>query len=120
MIRYGFLALVALGLAGCASAAAQGAAAERDCFRTRSVTGYEIVDSRTIRVRIGTERRYDLTTFENTSGLDFGFGATISSRTGFVCEGDSANVEITGGRPQRTYGVRNVTRAPDEPLVSQS
>lgn len=115
MIRKGFLALTALGLAGCASAASTTDTADRDCFQTRSVTGYEIVDSNTVLIRVGTERRYHLTTFERTNGLDFGFGATIRSPRGFVCEGSGSSVEIIGGRPQRSYGVRAVTRAPDEP-----
>lgn len=118
MIRNGLLALAAFGLAGCASAAAPSDMAGRDCFRARSVTGYQVVDDHTVQVRVGTSRRYNLTMFEHTRGLDAGIGATLRSQSGFVCEGEALSVELIGGQLRRSYGVSNVTRVADEPARS--
>ncbi len=116
MIRNGLIAIAgAIALTACASTTAQQSADGRDCFYVRSVRGYEVVDDRTILVRISDQQRYHLTTvtpIENA--LDYSSRIAIDAPGGFVCTGGGAGVEILGGRDRRSFFVNSVTRAPAE------
>lgn len=119
MTRNGLLALVAaLALNACASATQS--TEDRDCFYTRSVRGYEVVDDRTILVRINDQERYLLTTIgpiENA--LNWSSRIAIRAPGGLVCTGGGAGVEIYGGPDRRTFGVTSITRAaPEAPSAS--
>lgn len=114
MLRNGLAALIsALALTSCAAPAQS--AEDRDCFYVRNVRGYEVVDDRTILVRINDRERYLLTTMvpiENA--LDWSSRINITAPGGFVCTGAGAGVDIEGGRDRRTFSVTSVTRAPAE------
>lgn len=121
MIRNGLLALAAaLALSACASTAQS--MEDRDCFYTRSVRGYEVVDDRTILVRINDQERYLLTTIgpiENA--LNWSSRIAIRAPGSLVCTGSGAGVEIYGGPDRRTFGVTSITRAaPETPSASSS
>lgn len=116
MIRNGLIAIAgALALSACANTAAQQSAEGRDCFYTRSVRGYEVVDDRTILVRISDQQRYHLTTLTPIEqSLDYSSRIVINAPGGFVCTGGGSGVEILGGRDRRSFFVSSVTRAPAE------
>ncbi len=120
MIRNGLLALAAaLALTACASAAQS--TEDRDCFYTRAVRGYEVVDSRTVLVRINDQERYLLTTIgpiENA--LNWSSRIAIRAPGNLVCTGSGAGVEIYGGPDGRSFGVNSITRAAPEAAASGS
>lgn len=105
----------ALLLAGCASTegANTPAAGDRDCFRSGSVSGYNVVDRNTLEVRVGVSRRYILTTNWPTTNLDFSQRIAIRSASGFICTGNGLGVEIIGGQPSATYPIQSIARAPE-------
>ena len=119
MIRNGLIAIAgALALSACASATAEQNADGRDCFYTRSIRGYEVVDESTVRVRINSQQRYQLTTvtpIENS--LDYSSRIAIDAPGGFVCTGSGSGVEILGGRNGRSFFVNSVTRVPAEEVA---
>ncbi len=103
----------ALALASCATDSSDQTAADaRDCFFANQVSGYDVVDERTVQVRAGS-RRYLLTTLFNARDLDWTQAIAIRSTTSSICTGNGLGVEIIGGDPQRTYPVQAVARAPD-------
>ncbi len=112
MIRNGLLAVAAvLTLAGCANAQTSD---DRDCFTIRSVRGYEVVDDRTVLVRISDDRRYLLETVENVDrALDWSSAIALDAPGNFVCTGSGSGVQLFGGRERRSFLVRSVTRAPE-------
>jgi len=114
MLRIGLFATAAFLLAACASSegAAQ-PAADRDCFRSASVNGFNVIDRNTIQVRVGASRRYIFATNWPTTNLDFSERIAIRSSTGYICTGNGLGVEIVGGRPAASYPVQSITRAPD-------
>lgn len=116
------LAAAATGLAACTTAdtASNAAAGERDCFRSESVNGYEIIDDHNIRVRVSTNRTYTLTTSWNASDLDWSNAIALRSNTGWICTGNvRGDVEITGGPLARTFPVDTITRDPQPPSDQQ-
>lgn len=113
MLRLGLLASVVLTLAACASASEPTAAADRDCFRSENVNGFNVVDRNTIQVNVGASRRYLLTTDWPTGNLDFSQRIAIRSTTGLICTGNGLGVEIIGGEPITTYPIQSIARAPD-------
>jgi len=113
MLRIGIFAS-ALALSACASTDAQtSAASARDCFRSENVNGFDVVDERTIEVRVGASRRYLLTTNWPTNNLDYAQRIAIRSTTGSICAGNGLGVEIVGGDPQTAYPIQSIARAPD-------
>lgn len=114
MLRIGIVAS-ALALAACSTPGAQteGAAADRDCFRSESVNGFTVVDRNTVDVRVGASRMYRLTTNWPTTNLDFRERMGLRSTTGLICTGNGLGVDIIGGDPVQTYPVQSIARAPD-------
>jgi hypothetical protein len=114
MSRISLFAAAAIALAGCASAGEQSAAGpDRDCFRSASVTGFNVIDRNTIQVNVGASRRYLLTTNWATANLDYSEHIAIRSTTGYVCTGNGLGVEIVGGEPVTSYPIQSVARAPE-------
>lgn len=103
----------ALLLAACASTEGETTAGDRDCFRSGSVSGYNVIDRNTLEVRVGASRRYILTTNWPTTNLDFSQSIAIRSASGFICTGNGLGVEIIGGQPSATYPVQSIARAPE-------
>jgi hypothetical protein len=113
MVRIGLLASLALALAACASTEYGAAAADRDCFRSQNVSGFNAIDPSTIQVNVGASRRYLLTTSWPTANLDFSERIAIRSATGYICTGNGLGVEIIGGEPPTIYPIQSITRAPE-------
>lgn len=113
-MRMSFIALAgALALSACATdgAAPQDTAA-RDCFFSDTVSGYNVIDDRTVEIRAGNDR-YRLTTLFNARDLDWTQSVALRSPTGSICTGNGNGVEIIGGEPRRTYPVQSIARAPE-------
>jgi hypothetical protein len=114
MMRIGIFAS-ALFLASCSTMGedAAGVAADRECFRSVSVTGFDVIDRNTVEVRVGASRRYRLTTNWPTTNLDFRERIGLRSTTGQICTGNGLGVDIIGGDPVQTYPVQSIARAPE-------
>ena len=122
MIRI-FTALICLWtLAACAStdADSQQAASATDCFHSEQVNGYDVVDNNHIKLSVGANRDYILTTMWNARDLDWTHAIAIRSSTGRICTGNGLGVSLVGGDPQRTFPVSQIARAPEENPVQGS
>lgn len=119
MIRT-ILAAAALALsAGCAATqqSTADARAGRDCFNANSISGFGVIDARTVRVDVGPSRAYALTLFSNASELRFNERIGVeASPSDWVCVGDG----VTGltvhsfDRPvRRSWPVTAVARLPE-------
>lgn len=114
MSRISLLTSGAFMLAACASTEAQTASAgDRDCFRSESVNGFNVVDRTTIEIRVGASRRYLLTTNWPTANLDFAEHIALRSSTGSICTGSGVGVEIVGGEPITAYPIQSIARVPE-------
>ena len=113
MFRIGIFAS-ALALAACSTPGERtaGVAADRDCFRSESVSGFNVVDRNTVDVRVGASRTYRLTTNWPTTNLDFRERMGLRSTAGLICTGNGLGVDIFGGDPVQTYPVQSIARAP--------
>jgi len=110
-------------LAACASTdngAQQNASASSDCFRSEQVNGYDVVDNNHVRLSVGANRHYILTTLWNSRDLDWTHAIAIRSSTGRICTGNGLGVELIGGDPRRTYPISEIARAPDDEPVQGS
>jgi hypothetical protein len=119
MSRIGLFAS-ALVLTACSTMGEEstGVTADRDCFRSESVSGFNVVDRNTVDVRVGASRRYRLTTNWPTTNLDFRERMGLRSTTGLICTGNGLGVDIIGGDPVQTYPVQSIARAP-EPAAAE-
>lgn len=91
-----------------------------DCFRSEQVNGYGVIDNNHIRLSVGANRDYVLTTMWNARDLDWTHAIAIRSATGRICTGNGLGVELIGGDPQRTYPISEIARAPDDNPVQGS
>ncbi len=121
------LSIAALAaLAACVTQPSDEAAAppaDRDCFNTRMVNGYNYIDENHIGISVGANRRYILTTMFNAHDLDWTQQIALRSTSNWICTGNGLGVELIGGqRPIiRNYPVSAIERAPDEaPAVEGS
>ena len=114
MLRWSlFSILLILGACATSPFASATAPAGRDCFASRSILGYSIVDEHNVRVSVGASRNYILSTNWNARDLDWSEVIALRSTTGWICTGNGLGVEVTGGRPRRTYPITSITRAPE-------
>jgi hypothetical protein len=108
-------------LAACASTEdGQQTASSRDCFRAEQVNGYGVIDNNHIRISVGANRHYILTTLWNSRDLDWTHAIAIRSSTGRICTGNGLGIQLIGGDPSRTYPVSEIARAPDDEPVQGS
>lgn len=118
MIRSALLAAATLALTACASTESADSPTpqgERDCFRSTQVSGYNIIDDHNIRVNVGASRSYTMSTAWNVNDLDWSQTIALRSPTGWICTGSALGVEVTGGRPARTFPIQTITRDPPPP-----
>lgn len=120
------LAAAALALLGaCATDATQTAAAPggRDCFRNDDINGWGVIDDHTLRVSVGANRDYALTSRTNVRDLNFDVQVAIETRgaSQWICTGALNDVRVTGGGPiPRTYWITEVARIPEAPATAGS
>lgn len=116
-MRRTFLALAAAAaLSACATQPGDQAAAPegRDCFNSNSVSGFSYIDENHIRVTVGANRDYILTTMFNARDLDWTQAIALRSTTSWICTGNGLGVEVIGGQMHRTYPITSIERAPEE------
>lgn len=113
MLRIGLFASAALLLTACATGSETTSASERDCFRSESVSGFNVIDRNTIRVNVGASRHYLFTTNWATTNLDFSERIAIRSTNGYICTGNGLGVEVVGGRPVASYPIQSIVREPE-------
>jgi hypothetical protein len=95
---------------------------ERDCFRVDDVHGWGLIDSRTVRVRINSQRQYALTTDRNARRLRWSMGIALTSPSGWVCVGDApaqAEIHEVGPVTANAWFVESVVALPDETAAAQ-
>lgn len=92
----------ALALSGCVSAPAP---TDRDCFLNRQINGYSVIDNHHVRVSVGANRHYVLTTDWNAHDLEWGEVIAIRSSSDWICAGSGLGVDLIGGQPRRRYPV---------------
>lgn len=122
MIRI-FTALICLWtLAACASTdgASNQTASSSDCFQSDQVNGYSVIDNNHIKLSVGANRDYILTTLWNARDLDWTHAIAVRSATGRICTGNGLGVELIGGDPRRNYPVSEIARAPADETVQGS
>ncbi len=111
-----FLVASIITLFGCASdqmdgaaAPAAQAAAERDCFNTRNISGFSSVADDTVQIRAGVDDYYEIDVFGSCNQLDWANRLAIVSDSGaFMCTGD-----ISPGRvisDEESCQITNITR----------
>jgi len=116
MRRMGII-IAALALSACATepGAGQSAAARNDCFSSSQVRGYSVIDRNHVRISVGANDHYVLTTLWNANDLDWTQTIALRTSTGRICTGNGLGVDIIGGDPQRTYPITSIERAPETP-----
>ncbi len=111
---FGALFATLLTLGACTTASAGGdPPSGRDCFASRSILGYSIIDDHNVKVSVGASRDYILTTTWNARDLDWGEAIALRSTTGWICTGNGLGVSVIGGRPSQTYPITGIARAPE-------
>jgi hypothetical protein len=115
-LRTVLLAATAAGLAACATE--QSASTEprenRDCFQSRSVSGFSVVDEHNVRISVGASRSYTMHTNWNVNDLDWTQAIALRSDSSWICTGNVfGQVEVTGGSLGRTFPIQTITRDPD-------
>lgn len=111
-------AAAAFSLAACAATPTDTAStampADRDCFYANSVSGFNAIDDRHVRITAGASRHYILTTNFNARDLRYSEALALRSRSGWVCTGTNLpDIEIYGGDPTRHYFITEVVREPE-------
>lgn len=124
MLRTLLLAAAGLALAACAAQGRTEASAPpagRDCFRAAEINGYGVMGDRTLRVDVGANRRYALTTSSTLAGARSEIQLGVQADTGFICEGEALAVRIVSLRdPSRVWQVTDIARLPDEAPIEGS
>ncbi|MGE0594966.1 MAG: DUF6491 family protein [Hyphomonadaceae bacterium] len=125
MLRKLLSAAAGLGLAACATQQTPAQTAipgdGRDCFRAADINGYSVIADRTLRVDVGANRRYALTTTSTLQGARSEIQLAVQADSGFICEGEALSVRIISLRqPSQTWQVTNIARLPDEAPVEGS
>lgn len=117
MILTALLALWTLAACAASATGAQNGDAQsaraRDCFRNVDVRGYNVIDNTHVRLSVGANRQYLLTTGWNARDLDWRQRIAIRSTNGWICVGNGLGVEVVGGEPHRRYPIVEIARAPE-------
>jgi len=87
--------------------------AGRDCFLASQINGWGVIDGRTLRVRINSQRQYALRTVGSARRIRWEWGIAVTSWSGWICTGDGVGVEIhVAGEMPRSWLVEDVARLP--------
>ena len=105
------LLAVSAGAAPITSATAAQWSPHEDCFPTRAISGYGIVDPRTAYLTVGT-RHYLLRITGDSRDLDYNYAIRVRSFSTFICTGNGLGVSLMGGYPPIPHQVLRIERAP--------
>jgi hypothetical protein len=113
------LGSAALALSACATQS--GSPPEgRDCFSNAQINGYSVIDDHHVRISVGANRRYILTTKWNAHDLVWTEAIAIRSTTDWICTGGGLGVDVIGGRPRRHYPIDTIEREPEPAPPAQA
>ncbi|MBS0386316.1 MAG: hypothetical protein JSS00_13325, partial [Proteobacteria bacterium] len=99
------------GMAPLAPAAATPSSPHDDCFPTRAITGYGLVDPHTAYLTVGT-RHYLVRITGDSRDLDYNYAISVRSLSTFICTGNGLGVQLMGGYPPIPHQVLSIERAP--------
>lgn len=122
MFRSLILAATALWtLAACATPEPTVATAEppagRDCFNASMVNGFSPIDDTHVKLSVGANRHYALTTQQRIVNSRYYEHVGIQSTTNWICTGNGLGVTLlVPDDVQRRYFVSEVARLPDDPV----
>ena len=105
------LLAVSAGAAPITTATAAQSSPHDDCFPTRAISGYGIVDPRTAYLTVGT-RHYFLRITGDSRDLDYNYAIRVRSLSTFICTGNGLGVSLMGGYPPIPHQVLSIERAP--------
>src|SRR5690242_17502866 len=105
------LAAAASSTAPVAAAGASTTGPHQDCFPTRAINGYGIVDERTAYLTVGN-RHYLMRITGDSRDLDYNYAISVRSLSTFICTGNGLGVSLMGGYPPIPHQVLNIERAP--------
>lgn len=117
MIRTMLLVGAALLTASCAATAEQTAAAgARDCFNAASVTGFGVIDARTVRIDVGARRQYAMTLMNDARELNYNERLGVETNQNWICTGNGLGVEVHSldSNIPRSWPVTAIARLPDD------
>lgn len=124
MVRSILLAVTALfTLAACATSettASADAPAGRDCFNSSNVSGFSPLDDHTVKLTVGANRHYALTTQQRITETRFNEQIAIRSTNQWICTGNGLGVSLVvpNGIPNQ-YTVSAIARLPDQEPAPQ-
>ncbi|MDO8902485.1 MAG: DUF6491 family protein [Phenylobacterium sp.] len=110
------LAVGALTVSACAPTAASGggevaATGGRECFFTRSVSGFSAPDNETLYLRVGVRDVYEMRMFAPCLDMDWAQKLAVVSRSGSsVCRGADATIISPGPLGEQRCLVRAVRK----------
>ena len=93
------------------AASATQTAPHNDCFPTRAITGYGVVDERTAYLTVGA-RHYLMRITGDSRDLDYNYSIRVRSLSTFICTGNGLGVSLMGGYPPIPHQVLSIERAP--------
>ena len=114
-------AAAAFTLGACATQAASTETPRGDCFRAESINGFSPVDDHNVKISVGANREYILTSLSRLTGLNFEQELAVESHSGWICTGNGLDLRLhTRGPFHQTFAITNVARAPEpEPAAPQ-
>lgn len=93
--------------------------AGRQCFRPDDVNGFTVVDDRTVNVRVGVGKIYQLTLFSSSPDIDWTQHIGIEARgTSWVCSGLDATLIVPSPIGAQRYPVTAIHRLTPEEIAA--
>jgi hypothetical protein len=99
------------GMTPTVAANASEAGPHQDCFPTRAINGYGLVDERTAYLTVGN-RHYLIRITGDSRDLDYNYAISVRSFSTFICTGNGLGVSLMGGYPPNPHQVLSIERAP--------
>lgn len=120
-VLIGSVVLAALLSAGPVLAAdAKPERTKSSCFRPDDVSGFTVIDDRTVDVSISPKNVYRLTLFSPSSDIDWSLRIGIYSRgRSWVCSGYDAEIIVPEATGRRRYPVTDVRKLTPEELAAE-
>ncbi|UAL10038.1 DUF6491 family protein [Caulobacter segnis] len=119
-VALGAMLLAGPVLASEASKQAKMPPAQRSCFRAGDVSGFNVVDDKTVDVSINSKTVYRLTLFSRSPDIDWTQRIGIKARgSSWICQGLDAEIIVPGSIGPTTYPVTEVRKLTPEEIASK-
>lgn len=117
--RLTLVPLLVLTLAGAANAADAPKQETRSCFRNRDVNSWSAVDERTVNLKVGVSRYYQLDLLGPCHDIDWNLAIGLESRgSDWICSGLDATLIVPKTGYTQRCPVRSVRRLSDEEVAA--